>query len=262
MLRLATSVHNDNSLIYRIIDTNNIYAFTYITNFIKDSDINWFDILVYTLQIESSLNNDKIVLIILTEMTKQNIIENYIDHVFEIVIDSGKVNIIKFVLDNNLISLDATFQNGQSLFEIVIDLKCESLVNLMLTRYNSDINSKDINGTSLVIKAVENDTPQISSIFILGKCDLECQNLEGKTLLQLCIERKWYLHVNYILGNGYTRLYKDLDYFHKMCHLAIDSQSTLIFDKLVRNHFASVIQICWRRYRANNEKYKTETIKN
>ena len=119
-----------------------------------------------------------------------------------------------------------------------------------------NVNSKDRNDTALVIKAVENDCPSISSLFILGKCDLDCYSTEGKSLLELCIQKKWYLHVTYILGNNYKRLYDEEEYFHKMCHIAVEVNSSLIFDKLVKNFFATIIQRNWRRYSQNATKIK------
>ena len=119
---------------------------------------------------------------------------------------------------------------------------------MMLTKYECSVNSTNKEGTALVLKAVENDTPQISSLFIQRNCNLMVRTPYGKTLMEMCIEKTWYLHVTYILGNGCKELNDDEDYFHRMCHLSIMSNSTLIFDKLVKHYFASKLQRAWKRH--------------
>lgn len=245
MLRLARSTNQHETLINKTIHSNNIYAFTYLIRFINSTHVNIFDVLIHILNTENA--SDKLAIIVVNEMIKNNTIQNYIDQILEMIVFTRKVEVLKFLFQSNIIYPDFTFTGGTSLFEECVNLKSETIVNLLLNKYRLDINSKDQYGIPLVIKAVENDSPEISSLFILGKCSLDCYNSEGKSLLELCIRKKWYLHVNYILGNGYKYMYDDVNYFHDMCHLAIEVNSNLIFDKLVTNYFASVIQREWRR---------------
>lgn len=258
MLKLAISVKNDDTLIYKSIKANNVYAFTYLLRFLKSTPhINLFEILSYTLERDGGVNNDKIIAILLNEMIKNDTLQNYVDYILELAIESNNIKIVTFLLESNRICPTYTLSaTGKSLFEICVDMKSEILVNIMITKHQLNINTLDITGIPLVIRAVENESPQISSIFILGKCDLECINKNGVTLLELCIQRKWFLHVNYILGNGYKRIYMDSEYFHNMCHVSIENNSTLIFDKLVSNYFAAVIQKFFRRYLSDKKNLK------
>jgi hypothetical protein len=214
----------------------------------NNRDIEHYDIFIHSLEASTSGTNNKIPMILINEMIKHETIHNYIDLILESVFHMRKVEIIKYLLNCNLVNPFHVFDDDLTLFEKAIELKDEEIVNLMLTKYNLDVNTTNLEGIALVVKAVENNSPQISSLFILRNCNLNCLDSNYKSLLELCIEKKWFLHVNYILLNGYTRIYDDVGFFHQLCHLAIEVNSSLIFDKLVTNYFASKIQRRWRAW--------------
>ena len=253
MLKLATSIiindddeDDDHSLLYKTIKYKNVYTFVYLIRFLDLDQIDIYNLLIYSLDQINFTNSCKIPLIIIDKMFQKGIIYNYIENIVHIIFESKYINIIQYLLNNNIVNPHHIFEDSTTLFERIVELKNEDLVNLMITKFNVDINSKDTEGVPLVIKAIENDCPAISSLFILNKCNLNSCNNLNKSLLELSIEKKWFLHVNYILGNGYIRIYDDMEYFHRLCHLSIDMNSTLIFDKLVTNYFACKIQRYWR----------------
>ena len=170
-----------------------------------------------------------------------------IDFIHESIFQIGNVELIKSVMNTPHFNAEYACEDSDSCFSKIVDSKNEDLVLMMLTKYERDVNSVNKDGTALVIKAVENDTPQISSLFIQRSCDMTVKTPTGETLLQMCIEKRWYLHVTYILANGYTALNNDEHYFHHMCHLSIINDSTLIFDKLIKHYFSTKLQRAWRR---------------
>lgn len=250
MHRLITSHLNHESLLINSVNSKNVYVFSYLIRILKNTStdgIDFEEVLKRAFDICTNSSNHKISSIFIQFLIDIEQIHPYIDFIHESIFQIGNVELIKSVMNTPHFNAEYACEDSDSCFSKIVDSKNEDLVLMMLTKYERDVNSVNKDGTALVIKAVENDTPQISSLFIQRSCDMTVKTPTGETLLQMCIEKRWYLHVTYILANGYTALNNDEHYFHHMCHLSIINDSTLIFDKLIKHYFSTKLQRAWRR---------------
>ena len=103
MLKLAnSSINQDGILIQKTIKNNNVYAFTYLLRFLKNSeDTNLFELLLYILNQDHV--SDKLSIIVINEMLRNGSIHDYIDHILEIVLESEKIGALKLLFENNVI---------------------------------------------------------------------------------------------------------------------------------------------------------------
>lgn len=248
MHRLSKSTVFDQtvSCIQKSVLIQNVYAFSLLLPF-QD---NIYDILVYCM---NNTENKKLHEIVFNRWLKSNNVQDHIQDVLELLIEKKNICAIKKMLETDLVNNVDTIvlKDGCSFVEKIVLLKSDQLMKMLLHKYNVSVDSKDKEGVHLVIRAIENECPTISSVLILQGCDLNCLDTSGRSLLELCVEKKWFLHVNYILSNGYSRLYDDEYYFHRLCHMAIDVNSTLIFDKIVSCYFATKIKRKWRSWKLN-----------
>lgn len=254
MYRLATFEHENHSLLVQAIHSKNVYVFSYLTQFLEKSkkleSVDLYYLLSIAFDVCTSTSHYRIPSIIIECMIETKKINEYIDIIHERMFEIKNIELIKFMMNTSYFNPNFVCSDENDAFYKIVDIKNEELVQLMFNRFSCNINSYDKDGVMLVVRSVENDAPHISSLFIQRKCELHGKNEDGKSLLELCIEKKWYLHVTYILGNGYRVLYDDENYFHRMCHLAVISNSTLIFDRLIKNFYASRIQRFWKSWMA------------
>jgi hypothetical protein len=254
MYRLATFEHENNSLLVQAIHSKNVYVFSYLTQFLEHNKklgkVDLYDLLSKAFDVCTSTSHHRIPSIIIECMIKTEKITEYIDFIHERMFEIKNIELIKYVMNTSYFNPQFSSSDGNDAFYKIVVIKNEELVQMMFNKFNCSINACDKDGVMLVVRSVENDAPHISSLFIQRKCELHGKNEDGKSLLELCIEKKWYLHVTYILGNGYRELYDNENYFHRMCHLAVISNSTLIFDRLIKNFYASRIQRFWKSLKA------------
>ena len=259
MYKLSTFECENHSLLIQAIQSKNAYVFSYLSQFLekqyRTNEIDLYVLLVKALDVCSETLHHRIPIIIVETMIRVERIHEYIHYIHERMFQIKNIELIKFILNTNHFDPHYIYDDGNNSFTKIVEIKCDELVQMMFNKCNSNVNSCDKDGVMLVIRSVEQDAPHISSLFIQRKCELNGKNEDGKSLLELCIERKWYLHVTYILGNGYTTLYDDTNYFYRMCHLAVVSNSTLIFDRLIKNFYASRIQRAWKSKRTIQTNY-------
>lgn len=252
MYRLATFQHENHSLLVQAIRSKNVYVFSYLTQFLEKNkkleSVDLHNLLSTAFDVCTSTSHHRIPSIIIECMINTETINENIDFIHERMFEIKNIELIKFMMNTSYFNPNFVCSDENDAFYKIVDIKNEELVQLMFTKFSCNINSYDKHGVMLVVRSVENDAPHISSLFIQRKCELHGKNEDGKSLLELCIEKKWYLHVTYILGNGYRELYDDENYFHRMCHLAVISNSTLIFDRLIKNFYASRIQRFWKSW--------------
>lgn len=256
MYRLSTFEYENSSLLVHAIHNRNVYVFSYLIQFLKthvqNGTIDLFLLLDKSFEICTSSSHHRIPLIIVEIMIETETINAHIHYIHEMMFKIMNIEFIKFMMSTIYFDPAYICEDGDNTFTKIVGIQNEMLVQTMFTKYNASLDSCDKNGVMLVIRSVEDDAPHISSLFIQRKCSLNGRNGDGKSLLELCIERKWYLHVTYILGNGYSELYDDENYFFKMCHYAVISNSTLIFDRLLKNYHAAKIQRYWRASRGES----------
>jgi ankyrin repeat protein len=249
MLTLFLSNRENKSLVNNIFLSNNIYAIKYVLKFIKTEEhalrLNLDSVLIQLIQFSDC---DKITCMLIEKLHSLDLLKSYIDITLHTAIEYKRFYVIRFLLlkGANAKFIDA---NGKCLLHHLIDNHQSELVQLIIEHYDVDVNSLNADGYNLIFAAISNNACTISSSLIELGTHIDCKDNSHTTLIERCIERNWYLHVNHIINKGGIDFIYNTHLFYKYCHIAIQVNSILIFDKLVKNYFAYKIQKMWKVYK-------------
>lgn len=251
MLNLFMSTKDDRALSNRVFLSNNIYAIKYTLSFINTGDYALkmkLDEIV--LDMMEQIKDDRLICLVIHKMYNLEILAPHVDKYLLLAIEHKRFHVIRFLLlkGGNAKIVDS---EGKSLLQHLIYHQQHLLVELLIEHYDIDVNSVNAEGENVIFSAIENNACNVSNSLIQLGTQLNCKDSQGITLLQRCIEKNWYLHMNFIISKGGLDFIYDEELFHTYCHIAIKVNSILIFDKLIRHYFAYIIQKHWRAYRAS-----------
>lgn len=137
--------------------------------------------------------------------------------------------------------------NGSSVLELLIRYGNAELVELLVDHYNVKADEPDSEGNPLVFRSIMANNATVSELLLKTGVDPDIVDKNGVSLLEWTVRKGWYLHTSYLFRRGCKSIYRDEPLFHRLCHLAMEKNSSIIFYKLLTNYMAFIIQRSWRR---------------
>jgi hypothetical protein len=247
MFKLVCSIDNDaHNLLENAIRSKNKYlvliSLKSITNTFEAERIKLLDCLIDAIK---ETRVDIMFLLLDKLQNMQMITSSSIEKLMQVSILYKRTVIIRYLLliDRSFCNLPI---NGKSLLEYMIRYNYVEMVQLLVDHYGVNVKNPGSDGYDLIFVALKHNNAKISEILLHGGTDVHCRDEHGNFLIEVCIQKRWYLHVKHIIRSGFGVFYDDHALFCKYCHLAVNNKCTLIFDFLVKNYFAVKIQRYWR----------------
>lgn len=138
-------------------------------------------------------------------------------------------------------------ESGRSVLEFLVRCGNAELVELLVDHYNVKADEPDSEGNPLVFRSIMANNATISELLLRTGVDPDIIDKDGVCLLEWTVKKGWYLHTSYLFRRGCKSIYRDERLFHRLCHLAMEKNSSIIFYKLMSNYMAFIIQRAWRR---------------
>lgn len=236
---------NNRTLLENAVITNNRFLVSYIVRNIKTLERARQIRLAHVVWVGITSSTEDIVMLLLDNLFHTKASEHPLEHYMEKCVKHRKLKVVRMLLmlgaNPNHIDTD-----GRSLLYNVVSIGDEYLVDVLVDHYHVDVNCVDDQNLNIVFLAIENNMTKISSALIMSGTDVNCKDTDGTQLIEVCIRKNWYLHVNYLLKHSAFSFCDNKDLFHKFCHIAVGNNSTIIFNKLLVNYCAVKIQRHWR----------------
>ena len=252
MFKLISSKNNHNvNFLHNAILKGNVYIVAYMLKFVNNkahiNELNLNQLLKMAISKETISN--KIIVLLLDKLLAFDSLNSSLDVLLHLSIKANRFHLIRFLLLKGA-NVNYIDNDGNSLLYHVISAENFNLLELLIDHYNVDVNIPTRDGTNIIFTAIQQNNSKISGTLILAGTDINCKNKDGLYLIEVCVKKKWYLHVNYLIKKGFNVFYDDQNLFHSMCLEAINSNSTLIFHTLITNYNATVIQRFWKSLKA------------
>lgn len=138
-------------------------------------------------------------------------------------------------------------ESGRTLLELLVVNGVHSIVELLIDHYGLTGNDLDSQGNPMIFRSLQANNSMISELLLRSGVEPEIVDKDGVCLLEWTVRKGWYLHTSYLFRKGCKSMYGDERLFHRLCYLAVQANSSIIFHKLISNYMASVIQRAWRR---------------
>jgi len=249
MFTLLLSNNENKHLVNRLFLSNNVYAIRYVLKFIKSSDdVNRLNLVVILNELIQLSTCEKNMCLLIERLHTVNAIHEHLDNLLTNAIQHKRFAVVRYLLLKGA-NAELKDTNNKSLIHQLIDHRQSGLVQLLIEHYDVDVNSLNTDGENMIFSAISNNDCNLSGSLIQLGTRLDCKDCNGVSLIQRCIENNFYLHLSHIINKGGIDFVYDRDLFHRYCHLAIQVNSMLIFDKLIKNRFAYVIQKQWKSYK-------------
>jgi hypothetical protein len=138
---------------------------------------------------------------------------------------------------------------GRSLMELLVSGGNYTLVELLLDHYGMKATELDSSGNPMIFRSLIEGNSMVSELLLKSGVDPNITDKDGVPLLEWTVRKGWYLHTSHLLRNGCKCIYDNEPLFHRLCHIAIQNHSSIIFHKLMSNYMATIIQRAWRKWR-------------
>lgn len=250
MLKLLTSTNQHrNSFVEQLMLSNNPYFVAFMLKQVntKDDAIH-FDIISMVKRMIKGPTTDTIVQLVIQKLIEYDMLRTHINTFMLCALHQNKFNLVRYLLWKGADPLHVD-EHQKTLVCHLMEKQQLKLIELLVDHYNVDINSVDKDGINIIFIAVEQKACAITSYLIMNGTHLNCKDHDGALLIERCIQHGWYLHVTHIISQKGFAFVEEEELFHRYCNLALEVNSVLIFDKLIKTYFAYKIQRSWRNYR-------------
>ena len=138
---------------------------------------------------------------------------------------------------------------GKSVLEWMIIHGNNQMIELLIDHYNIDINQKNSKNEPMIFMSMEKNNAFLSELMLRSGVDIDVRDNDGMYLLEKTIQKGWYLHTSYLIKNGSKCIYNDYNLFRRLCHIAVEKNSSITFYRLLINYSAYKIQHAWRYFK-------------
>jgi ankyrin repeat protein len=241
----STDENNHNLLEHAAI-INNRFLCSYIIRNVKTIKLAKLINLDRAVEVAITNSTEDIVMLMVDHLINIKANEKALEHYMDECINNKKMRVVRMLL---MLGADPNHvdSSGRSLLYNVVSIGDDYLLDVLIDHYHVNVNCLDENGINVIFFAIHNNNTKLSSAMIMSGMHLDCTDSYGKTLIEVCVSKNWYLHVNYLLKKKHFPFCDDDALFHKLCHFAVRNNSTIIFNKLLVSYCAVKIQRYWRK---------------
>lgn len=251
---------NENLLLVAVNNANSFITMTLLNQMRHPTDAVSFDLVdVFRKTLDST--DERISMMLLKKIQQLSIELKLSCNEAIVCIQCQKYNMVRYCLLYQFIQVQHRDFDQSKLLKILIEHDLINYIELLVDHYGLNLRSC-IDNEPAIFTAIKENNSRISGYFLSNGTDIDCKNNDGKYLIEVCIEKKWFLHVSFIIKAGFTKFFHCKKLFQTLCHSAVKHNSTLVFNILVTNYYASVIQNLYRKNKRGrlqnpNTTYKT-----